>query len=1383
MSTNVVELILRAKNETTKVFKAVEQQVTEVTASLDTMVKASSSNKKPTALNLIDAALTAVNSKLVTATKSLTTMGRMKLNGITSAIRTLGKETTKALESVEDLKAEYEAVEDLGSSIASSAAIPAAVGSAGAYAYAQFSLKVGELNTLLDGTLEKQKELESQALAISSAYGIDAVEVAEGYYNAVSSGATTAGEEMIFLDVAARTAVAGATDLGSAVDGLSNIMNGFNVPTEKAVDVSEALFTAMKAGKTTVGDLSRELAKSSGTAASLNISYEELLASAAAITTTGTPTSEAFTQISASMAELLTNDDIGEVFASAGYESAAMAIEILGLQGALDLVSQSVDGSTQAMYNLFGSQEAARAAITLTNTAAGTFNDIMLEMDTRAGALDSAYRTVAQTFGFTLNNALASAKNGFIALGDAISPVATVVLEFLSGMFDGLVMLNHEFPILTSVVASSVAVLVTLGVVGGTALLAIGGLGKGLTAVSAVLTAILPLLKGGLIPALAAVATTLTPIIVALGAIAGVSYFGTLIAESIEAAQAIDALRESSSDALTELQKYQKENPEVVAENIRNVRLLNDATSEQLDTAKELLEAKKEEIALGLKAIAYDATRHAAAKDRYEQLEVEQAFAEAGLTTIAEMERLRAADLAAMTAEQLNEERKNLSERLSALQELSAEAIKTNDPDLIRAVNSLYSEQRGILNAIALALHNVKTSQDGQVREVNYLTEAYRKSGDAAADFRNNATQALDLDFATAMDSLDTFQSGLDHAYDSGTMGANEYLRQTEVVLNNKIALEENHQRDLVSLWNVEYEARKAHIIRTEQDDEKAAQALRKLEQENERFIIDSYKSRYSSIEGLRDNSLASYRRHIAEVQRLEKSIADLALERETTVRDIQRTGLDDYAKYVDIQAELQDGLAKQQAATAQGQYDLAEQYYSRNMQLAQQLNSEVINNGKTVVSVEQGKQNAIEAVNAAMGIQEQSLRSQKAESENAAAAEKQRYDRLNTALENLNKILIALSTNSKVAIDFEVNDAETKAQLERIEAEAAQGVVVPLKTEVSDPDTNKAEQDIANATNQIDREYGELTITTSADTGEFEREVYRITDQEGYGAEVLVTMNDGQYYAEVATLENDQIVAKVAPQLVDGLMLDEFYASVRTSVEANPPTLPVGLDLNASSAKINEDLNNLVIEQLDATVQVGADISPAEDEINAYNAVVNATQTNSLHNIEVDNSPVEVANMENARDTSSTHTIYVREVEQRANGGVAGMGGFTRKRGFISGAGTSTSDSIPAMLSRGEFVTKASAVRKYGSGFMQMVNQGRLDDDLVRRLMTGNIPRFNTGGLVGLNKGGLAGMSSGNLPETNINFMFPTGERVTVQGSNSAAKQLISVLRENTRS
>ena len=75
--------------------------------------------------------------------------------------------------------------------------------------------------------------------------------------------------------------------------------------------------------------------------------------------------------------------------------------------------------------------------------------------------------------------------------------------------------------------------------------------------------------------------------------------------------------------------------------------------------------------------------------------------------------------------------------------------------------------------------------------------------------------------------------------------------------------------------------------------------------------------------------------------------------------------------------------------------------------------------------------------------------------------------------------------------------------------------------------------------------------------------------------------------------------------------------------------------------------------------------------------------------------------------------TIYVNTVkrENAANGGL------------IRGPGTSTSDSIPAMLSDGEYVIRASAVAKYGEGMLGLINSrryakgGKVDKDAAKEV------------------------------------------------------------------
>lgn len=107
------------------------------------------------------------------------------------------------------------------------------------------------------------------------------------------------------------------------------------------------------------------------------------------------------------------------------------------------------------------------------------------------------------------------------------------------------------------------------------------------------------------------------------------------------------------------------------------------------------------------------------------------------------------------------------------------------------------------------------------------------------------------------------------------------------------------------------------------------------------------------------------------------------------------------------------------------------------------------------------------------------------------------------------------------------------------------------------------------------------------------------------------------------------------------------------------------------------------------------------------------------------------------------------------------GLGGFATG-GYISGRGTGTSDSIPAMLSNGEFVIKASSVKKYGTNFLNAVNSGSFSRIPVR------VPKFANGGSVqdtinNVSSGvdSFAGKLSSNISNTaNINVALVRDEQ-----------------------
>lgn len=103
---------------------------------------------------------------------------------------------------------------------------------------------------------------------------------------------------------------------------------------------------------------------------------------------------------------------------------------------------------------------------------------------------------------------------------------------------------------------------------------------------------------------------------------------------------------------------------------------------------------------------------------------------------------------------------------------------------------------------------------------------------------------------------------------------------------------------------------------------------------------------------------------------------------------------------------------------------------------------------------------------------------------------------------------------------------------------------------------------------------------------------------------------------------------------------------------------------------------------------------------------------------------------------------------------------------GYISGPGTATSDSIPAMLSDGEYVISARAVQNAGIPMLDKINNFA-NGGMVRY----DIPKMSSGGRVRYNDGGLASSSSSLY---NIN--------VSLSGTNLTADDVAASIHKEMR-
>jgi TP901 family phage tail tape measure protein len=127
--------------------------------------------------------------------------------------------------------------------------------------------------------------------------------------------------------------------------------------------------------------------------------------------------------------------------------------------------------------------------------------------------------------------------------------------------------------------------------------------------------------------------------------------------------------------------------------------------------------------------------------------------------------------------------------------------------------------------------------------------------------------------------------------------------------------------------------------------------------------------------------------------------------------------------------------------------------------------------------------------------------------------------------------------------------------------------------------------------------------------------------------------------------------------------------------------------------------------------------------------------------------------NMGKRYDITTPAGIKLRAVFKKAMGG------------YISGAGNGTSDSIPAMLSNGEYVINAKSVQAAGIPMLDRINKMAMGGPVY------NIPAYSMGGRVKYNAGGLANSSNSLY---NIN--------VTLNGTDLSADDVANAIERKMR-
>jgi TP901 family phage tail tape measure protein len=355
---------------------------------------------------------------------------------------------------------------------------------------------------------ENMGELEVAVRETAVAYGLDLTEAARGTYDAISSGADAFTAPKILED-AARAAAAGQTDLTTSIQMGMGVANAYGIEFENMSGIFDAAFIGVNKGVMTFEELAAGIGKATPAAAANKIAMEELIGASAALTLGNVKASEAFTQINA-------------VITGFTRQGESAKLETLGLQGALEWLSETTGGNKTAMLEFLGSTEAMGAALALTGNQSGAFTAIMEDMGNKTGATKEAFDIIAASDpSFAWKQLKATMQDLAITIGQALIPAISSILGFVTPVISVVAEFAKEHQTLTTVIVGLAAafggLLIVMGpilmlmpgiVALGTALATVfsaGVIGAGLTAVAGGFAAFAAVLTGPVVAAIAAV--------------------------------------------------------------------------------------------------------------------------------------------------------------------------------------------------------------------------------------------------------------------------------------------------------------------------------------------------------------------------------------------------------------------------------------------------------------------------------------------------------------------------------------------------------------------------------------------------------------------------------------------------------------------------------------------------------------------------------------------------------------------------------------------------------------------------------------------------------------------------------------------------------------
>jgi TP901 family phage tail tape measure protein len=302
----------------------------------------------------------------------------------------------------------------------------------------KFGDAMNEVGTLVTDTSFSIDSFKDDVLdyAKSSTQSLESIETA--LYKAISAGISYS-DSLDMLSTAEALAVATKSGLDQALLLLVSSMNAYGASTDEATAYSDALFTTVKVGQTTLPELSASLSQVTGIAAAAGIPFDTLTAALAGLTASGLPTSQAVTGLKAAISNIIQpSAEAAKAADELRIQFDAAALESKGFEGVMQELYVATGGNVTEMAKFFGSVEGLNAALILSKDSSGKFKVALDEMAASTGSTEIAFAKMAENMELANTKFINNVRVALIQFGEELVPLYTDLLSSISTLFAGL---------------------------------------------------------------------------------------------------------------------------------------------------------------------------------------------------------------------------------------------------------------------------------------------------------------------------------------------------------------------------------------------------------------------------------------------------------------------------------------------------------------------------------------------------------------------------------------------------------------------------------------------------------------------------------------------------------------------------------------------------------------------------------------------------------------------------------------------------------------------------------------------------------------------------------------------------------------------------------